>query len=242
MKLYNELAAWWPLLSAPAEYKEEAAFFTRTLREVAEHPPETLLELGSGGGNNAFHMKQHFAPTLVDASPEMLAVSQALNPDCVHIEGDMRTVRLGRQFDVVFIHDAIEYMTSRADLQQALTTAFVHCKPGGVALFVPDQTKELFKPETDCGGHDGPVRSMRYLEWQWDPDPEDDTYFVDYTYTLRDADATISVVHDRHQLGVFPRQVWLDLIAVAGFIPSARPFAHSELGPGHEVFIGHREQ
>lgn len=242
MKLYNELATWWPLLSAPAAYEEEATFFTRTLLDTATNPPVTLLELGSGGGNNAFHMKQHFTPTLVDASPEMLAVSQQLNPDCTHKVGDMRTVRLDQQFDVVFIHDAIEYMTSRADLKQALVTAFVHCKPGGAALFVPDQTKELFKPETDCGGHDGPARSMRYMEWQWDPDPNDDTYIVDYTYTFREADDEISVVHDRHTLGVFPRQVWLDLIAEAGFSPSARPFTHSELGPGHEVFLGHRKQ
>ncbi|MEM8485341.1 MAG: class I SAM-dependent methyltransferase [Bacteroidota bacterium] len=242
MKLYHELAHWWPLLSDPAEYEEEAAIFTSTLQAIAEKTLVTLLELGSGGGNNASHMKAHFDLTLVDASTDMLAVSKALNPGCVHVQGDMRTARLGRQFDAVFIHDAIEYMTSRVDLKQAITTAFAHCKPGGVALFVPDQTKELFKPETDCGGHDGPARSMRYMEWQWDPDPDDDTYVVDYTYTLRDADHSVSVVHDRHTLGVFPRQVWLDLITSAGFEASAHPFVHSELGPGHEFFIGRRKK
>lgn len=111
-KLYSELAEWWPLMSRPAEYAEEAAFFAQSLLAAGDHPARTLLELGSGGGNNASHLKQQFEMTLVDPSVGMLAVSRALNPDCEHLQGDMRTVRLDRQFDRVFIHDAICYMTT----------------------------------------------------------------------------------------------------------------------------------
>ena len=98
-KLYGELASWWPMLSAPADYEEEAAFYRTTLVAASDRPAHTLLELGSGGGNNASHMKAHFQMVLVDPSPGMLQVSRALNPECEHVEGDMRTVRLGRQFD-----------------------------------------------------------------------------------------------------------------------------------------------
>ena len=52
-KLYDELASWWPLLSPPADYEDEAAFYGRTLAATCERPPLTLSELGSGGGNNA---------------------------------------------------------------------------------------------------------------------------------------------------------------------------------------------
>ena len=79
MKLYGELASWWPLLSSPEEYEEEAAAYADLLRESAEDEPETVLELGSGGGNNASHLKSQFRMTLVDRSPGMLAVSRALN-------------------------------------------------------------------------------------------------------------------------------------------------------------------
>jgi trans-aconitate methyltransferase len=61
--------------------------------------------------------------TLVDLSEEMLAMSPQLNPECVHLQGDMPTVRLGRSFDALFIRDAIEYMTSESDLCHA--TSFV---------------------------------------------------------------------------------------------------------------------
>ena len=68
-RLYSELADWWPLLSAPEEYAEEAAFHRQVLVSACSCPPETLLELGSGGGNNASHLKRHFRLTLVDRAP-----------------------------------------------------------------------------------------------------------------------------------------------------------------------------
>ena len=94
MKLYDQLAEWWPLMSAPSEYEEEAAFYERALVESCDGPCRGVLELGSGGGNNASHMKKRFTMVLADRSPGMLAVSRALNPECEHVEGDMRTLRL----------------------------------------------------------------------------------------------------------------------------------------------------
>jgi hypothetical protein len=111
-RFYSDLAEWWPLISPPEEYVEEAAFAASLLR-MADPPTRTVLELGSGGGNNAFYLKHEFEMTLVDLSDDMLAVSRELNPECEHLQGDMRTVRLGRTFDAVFLHDAIDYMTMR---------------------------------------------------------------------------------------------------------------------------------
>lgn len=146
-RLYAEFAAWWPLLSAPEDYAEEAAFYLRVLREHAD-PVRTLLELGSGGGNTASHLRHHTVLTLVEPSAGMREVSRKLNPGCDHVAGDMRDVRLGRTFDAVFVHDAISYMTTAADLQRALATAFAHCRPGGAALFAPDHLRDTFTPST----------------------------------------------------------------------------------------------
>ena len=216
--LYTELAAWWPLLSAPADYADEAASFRRLIVEAAERTVASVLELGSGGGNNASYLKRHFALTLVDLAPAMLDVSRALNPECEHIAGDMRTVRLGRDFDAVFIHDAVAYLATAADLEQALATAFVHCRPGGVVLVAPDCVRETFQPKTSHGGHDGADgRALRYLEWVWDPDPSDTSYVVDFAFLLREADGRVHVASDRHVCGVFPRATWLALMAAAAF-------------------------
>jgi SAM-dependent methyltransferase len=240
-KLYGSLATWWPLLSAPADYEEEAAFHRRTLASACEGHVRTLLELGSGGGNNASHLKQHFEMVLVDRSPGMLEVSRALNPECEHVEGDMRSVRLGRVFDCVFVHDAIAYLTTELELRQALETAYLHCRPGGAALFAPDHVRENFRSSTDHGGHDGAGRGLRYLEWTWDPDPSDTSYVVDDAYLLRERAGCVRVEHDRHVEGLFARADWLRLLGEVGFRAQAVPFEHSELEPGKsEVFVGTR--
>ena len=237
-KLYGELSAWWPLMSAPADYAEEAAFYQRLLVETSERSVQTVLELGSGGGNNASHLKARFDMVLVDRAPGMLQVSRALNPECEHIEGDMRTVRLERQFDAVFVHDAVVYMTTEADLRRAIETAYAHCKPGGAALFAPDHVRENFCASTDHGGHDGGKQGLRYLEWTWDPDPDDSSYVVDYTYLMRERDGSMHVEWDRHIEGLFARADWLRLLSDAGFEPKVVPFDHSELEPGtYEVFV-----
>src|SRR5262249_26133738 len=100
-RIYTDLAEWFHLLTAPGEYAEEAEFYFRTLVEAAGAPPKTLLELGSGGGNNAWHYKRYVQATLVDLSEQMLALSRGLNPKCEHVQGDMRTLRPGRVFDAV---------------------------------------------------------------------------------------------------------------------------------------------
>ena len=244
MRLYDDLASWWPLLSAPEDYVEEADFFGRHLIAACQGLARSLLELGSGGGNNASHMKRLFdRATLVDLSPGMLDVSQKRNPDCEHVQGDMRTVRLGRQFDCVFVHDAVQYMTTESDLREAIETAAVHCRAGGSVLFAPDHVTETFRPSTDHGGHDDGPRGLRYLEWTWDPDPDDTSCVTDYVCLLRDADGSARVVHDRHIEGLFPRATWVRLLDEAGFLPTVVPFDHSELEPGtYEVFVGRRRR
>lgn len=237
--LYRELADWWPFLSAPEEYAEAAHFYQRVLRSACAVTPRTLLELGSGGGNSASHLKKHFEMTLVDLSPNMLKVSQKLNPECEHVLGDMRTARLGRQFDAVFIQDAIVFMLSKQDLTMAIETAFVHCRPGGAALFAPDHTRETFKASPTHGGHDRGNRCLRYLEWTWDPDVADTTYISDMVYALREGTDEVRCLHDRHTCGLFGRDEWVRILAQVGFKAKTLPFEHGEMGPAPaHVFLG----
>jgi SAM-dependent methyltransferase len=233
--MYDELAGWFHLLTAPEEYADEAAMILELLRRHVEGPLETVLELGSGGGNTASHLRAHVALTLTDLAPAMLDLSRTLNPECEHLVADMRTARLGRTFDAVLIHDAIMYMTSEADLRAALETAFVHLRPGGAAVFTPDCVRETFRPTTEHGGHDGSGRALRYLEWSHDPDPDDTTFVTDFAILLREGVDDTRVRYDRHVEGLFARATWLDLLRSVGFVPSV---THDQWE--RDVFVGAR--
>jgi SAM-dependent methyltransferase len=237
LRMYDDLARWWPLLSPPDEYEAEAADLLDRLPRPSGAKQATLLELGSGGGSLAFHLKRHFRMTLTDISGAMLDVSRAINGDCEHLQGDMRSLRLGRQFDVVLIHDAIMYARSPADVRGTLHTAELHCSARGTVVVLPDYLRETFEPGVDCGGHDAPDgRGLRYLEWRWDPDPVDDTYLVHYAFLLREVDGTVRVEHDRHEEGLFARADWLTWFREAGFE------AHVSLdSSGREILLAVRD-
>jgi SAM-dependent methyltransferase len=216
LRLYSDLAPWFHLLTHPKDYVEEADFIARVVDEVADGDARTLLELGSGGGNNASHLKARFDLTLTDLSDEMLELSRSLNPECEHVQGDMRTLRIGREFDAVLVHDAIAYMASEEDVRATLATVVAHLRPGGAALLLPDTTRELLTEGVETGGHDGDDgRSLRYLHWTRDDDPEDDTYQVDFVVLLREPGQPTRVVHELHIEGLFSEATWRRLIEEA---------------------------
>jgi len=240
LRLYGDLADWYPLLTPPGDYVEEAASYLRLFTRHCERPPRTLLDLGSGGGHMVFHLRATLACTLVDRAPAMLAQSRRLNPDCEHVAGDLRSIRLGRTFDCVLLHDAVNYMTTRADLARAIATASAHVAPGGVALFQPDFVAETFVPGTETGGSDEGDRGLRYLEWRHQRAGDHESYVTDTAYLMRDAGGA-TVAHDRHLMGLFPRAVWQQQIAAAGFEARTVPFVHGPCSDvGRDVFLGLR--
>ena len=234
-RLYTELAGWWQLISPTKDYADEAAFFRKLF--LAENA-KTVLELGSGGGNIAWFLKEDFTLTLTDISGGMLTESKKQNPELEHIEGDMRALRLGKTFDGVLIHDAIMYMTSEEDLRAALVTAYEHCKPGGVVVIVPDWVAETFRPHTTHEGEDAGERGVRYLEWIWDADPNDTKVNYEFILALKENDALHTVV-DRQVVGVFPRATWLQLLRDVGFEARVVEDPSTE-GERTEVFLGHK--
>lgn len=238
MLIYGHLAAhWYRLLDPLEDHRDEAACYREHLVRAATGPVRTLLELGAGAGNNAFYLKQRFECTLTDRAPEMLALSQSVNPECRHELGDMRSLRLSSRFDVVFVHDAVMYITTEQDLRLVADTAFAHTRPGGAVLFAPDCVLETFEERTELYSGERGERAMRCIEWSWDPDPRDTISVVDYVFALREGVQT-AVHHDRHVEGLFSRQVWTHTLEEAGFEPETASWFDE--GRALDMFIGRR--
>lgn len=237
--LYSRLAEWWPLLSPPEHYEEEASLYLSLLAQARGGAPGSLLELGSGAGHLASHLPAEMDVALVDLSPEMLALSQQTNPSHTHHLADMRSLSLGRTFDAVLLHDAVMYLTDRDSLRQALQVVYDHCAPGGAALLLPDVVAETFTEFTTTGGQaDAEGRALQLLEWHWDPDPSDETYQVEFALMLRDADGTVRVEHDQHTMALYPRALYWKLLREIGFEPVAADFIFD--APMGEVFLMRR--
>jgi SAM-dependent methyltransferase len=237
--LYSDLVPWYRLIDPVEDHAAEAAAYQAALERAASPRPETLLELGAGAGHNAFHLKRRFRCTLTDPSEAMLALSRQTNPECDHVIGDMRSLRLDRQFDAVLVHDAVMYMTSEDDLAAAIATAFIHTRPGGAAVFAPDALRESFSEGGDTFAAKEGERALRGLDWSWDPDPGDDTFVTDYVFLLREG-GVVTAVHDRHVEGLFTTAAWRRILSGAGYLVDMFTRPLDDAGETDEVFICHR--
>jgi len=238
IRLYYDLAYLWPIISPPEEYGSEARVFADIVHDELGPGRHRLLELGVGGGHNLSHLTAGFECTAVDLSPDMLALSQGLNPGVEHHVGDMRSIRLDRVFDAVLVHDAASYLLTEQDLQETFATAAAHLLPGGVLMVAPDWVQETFPDGWvyDWDRKQGDIE-VNIQEVMVDPDPADTQVESTYTYTIKkEGETTVEV--DTHITGLFSLNTWSGLMGQGGFSVEVRPLPPNEGGYGSWLFIG----
>lgn len=136
-------ARYYDLLYRDKDYAREADFvMSRLPRQPG--PQAHLLELGCGTGLHALELAARgIDVTGIDLSEHMvrLARERAARvdghaPRPAFEQGDVRSVRLGRKFDIVVsLFHVMSYQVSDSDLRQAFATAAAHLKPGGAFIF-----------------------------------------------------------------------------------------------------------
>ena len=232
-RLYRDLSWLWPLWGDPdGEYRDWCDHVTRLIRGHARRPTRTLLNMGCGGGKNAYNLKRDFAVTGIDISPAMLEQARQLNPECTFIEADMRDCDLGQWFDAVLIDDAVSYMINREELRAVFAIAWKHLAPGGVLVVGPDDTVETFRQNATSVSHAaGSTKpddiDVVFVENAYDPDPDDETYEGTMVYLIRE-NGRLRVETDHHLLGLFPKQVWRDTLEDVGLEVSEDSYTEGE--------------
>jgi SAM-dependent methyltransferase len=120
------------------DYPGECDAIEELFRRYGDGRVHTLLDLGCGTGSHALAFaRRGYAVTGADRSAAMLdiarekAAAAAVAPEFV--EGDIRTLRLGRTFDAAaMLFAVLGYQTSDDDVAAALHTVAAHLRPGGV--------------------------------------------------------------------------------------------------------------
>jgi SAM-dependent methyltransferase len=144
MSVFANYSRYYNLLYKDKNYRGEAKFVHELL---ATHAPnaKSILELGCGTGIHATLLAElGYEVYGVDLSEGMLEQAQqksnSLSPELSSrlqfSQGDVRNVRVDRTFDVaISLFHVISYQTSNKDLEDAIITAKIHLKPGGIFLF-----------------------------------------------------------------------------------------------------------
>ena len=137
MSTFGDYSKYYNLLYQDKDYKAEAQYVHRLIRQYVPDA-QTVLELGCGTGRYCSELAElGYDVHGVDLSEEMLNEARTRKSEGVSFsQGDMRTVRLGKKFDVVLsLFHVMSYKTTNQDVLSALNTIKEHLLPGGVALF-----------------------------------------------------------------------------------------------------------
>jgi SAM-dependent methyltransferase len=127
------------------DYPAECDAVEELFRRHGRGPMHSILDLGCGTGTHALLLAERgYAVTGVDRSAAMLGLAREKMKRGVagrglatpeFIEGDIRTLRLGRTFDAVLMLFAVlGYQTGDADVAAAMRTVASHLRPGGVFI------------------------------------------------------------------------------------------------------------
>ena len=140
---FEAYAKYYNILYMDKDNRLEIEYIIKLLHQYS-HRIFSILDLGCGTGRHDFLLaKEGYQVTGVDISTEMLsAAKESLmkrEKDKLALEflqGDIRTVEVGKVFDaVVSLFHVISYQTSNADLLSAFKTAKRHISTNGIFIF-----------------------------------------------------------------------------------------------------------
>ena len=136
MSAFDLYSEYYDLLYRDKDYRGEADYVVSLIEKF--HPSaSTLLELGCGTGKHAALFEAAgYAPEGIDMSANMLERARTQYPGLRFHQGDARSARLTRNFDVVTsLFHVASYQTSNEDLAAYFATAKAHLAPGGIFIF-----------------------------------------------------------------------------------------------------------
>jgi SAM-dependent methyltransferase len=135
--MYGKSARIYDLLYTGAGIKDFAGEAEQLQAIVARASPgaRTLLDVACGTGAHLELLRHRYSVEGVDASESMLEVARRRVPDVPLHRADMRTLDLGRTFDVVMcLFSSIGYVTDPEGLRTTVGRLASHVAPGGVLI------------------------------------------------------------------------------------------------------------
>lgn len=212
---YNDLAWTEHIIAPPDEYAKETEPLINAIKEHSVNEVKTLLHLGCGAGSNDYIFKRYYQVTGIDISEKMLEIARSLNPETVYHPGDMRTIELGGFFDAVVTPESIDYMRTEDELYSAMMTAQKHLKPGGIFIVVANIAERFRQNNFVYSGSREDIE-VTLFENNYVAANSRTTYEATLIYLIR-SKGKLEIYNDRHILGLFKLETWLDLLKNAGF-------------------------
>ena len=232
--LHNNLAKYYDRVYSFKDYLDEAVRLQNLIIKYLESEGNSLLDVACGTGLHLKNLKDDFSCTGVDISKSMLKIARKNAKGVTFKEADMKTLRLGKQFDVIIcLLSSIGYVKTAASLEKTIRKFSKHLKKGGLALIEPSHAKSVYvngEPRiTTYNGKDAKIARVNFTKFR------QATAVLNMHILIADRGKDAKYFVDRHELGIFGINNTLRIMKAAGL---KSKYLKNGLMPGRELFVG----
>ena len=232
--IHGKLSKYYDKIYSYRDYLDEAVRLQNLIIKYGESGGNTLLDVACGTGLHLKYLKDDFSCVGVDASRAMLKIARKNAAGVTFKEADMKTLKLGKQFDVVIcLLSSIGYVKTEANLQRTIRNFSMHLKKGGLALIEPSYSDAAYVKGTPrlstYDGKDTKIARVNVTKIRTA------TAVLSMHIIIADRGKEANYIVDKHELGLFGINKTLRIMKDAGL---KTKYLKTGLMTGRELFVG----
>ncbi len=231
--LHGKLAKYYDRVYSFRDYLDEAVRVQNLIIKYLESGGNTLLDVACGTGLHLKHLKDDFLCTGVDVSKAMLKIARRNTKGVTFKEADMKTLKLGKQFDVITcLLGSIGYVKTYSSLERTIRNFSKHLNKGGLALIEPSHVNSVYvkgEPRiTIYNGKDAKIARINVSKIR------QATAVLNMHILIAERGKDAKYFVDQHELGLFGINKTLSIMKNAGL---KSKYLKNGLMPGRELFV-----
>lgn len=213
--MYKELAKFYDLIYSWKDYDGEASRINELIKKYKISDGNKLLDVGCGTGKHLEYFKDEFYCIGTDINREMLEVAKEKVNDVIFIQADMIDMDLEKKFDIILcLFSSIGYVKTYPNLTKTINNFANHLKKGGLIIIEPWFTKSTYwvgyPGMTTYDGEDIKIARLNTTKL------ENELSVMEMHYLIAERNQDIKYFVDRHELGLFEIDKFLQIMTEAG--------------------------